>query len=192
MNLPLPEYLQIEPVDQCNLRCQMCPIQFRQDGPPYGPPAFMQFDVFTNIIDQFTGLETLHLQGLGEPMMHPQFFEMVEYAKVREIRVTTNSNLTLLNARRAEGCLSSGLDELHISIDGAQPETYYTSAGRPLHGRVRPAGWTAGGATGGVPGRAPVVRMGRSAVIGTRSPGRIPEPFFSQTTVTLPSVRPIH
>ena len=34
--LGLPTYVQIEPVGQCNLRCQMCPIQFRQDGPPYG------------------------------------------------------------------------------------------------------------------------------------------------------------
>lgn len=44
----LPRFLQVEPVGQCNLRCQMCPIQFRQDGPPHGPPAFMDFDVFTH------------------------------------------------------------------------------------------------------------------------------------------------
>jgi hypothetical protein len=35
--LALPTYAQIEPVGQCNLRCQMCSIQFRQDGPPHGP-----------------------------------------------------------------------------------------------------------------------------------------------------------
>ncbi len=33
--MELPTYVQIEPVGQCNLRCQMCSIQFRQDGPPY-------------------------------------------------------------------------------------------------------------------------------------------------------------
>ena len=37
--LPLPRFLQIEPVGQCNLRCRMCPIQFRTDGSPGGPPA---------------------------------------------------------------------------------------------------------------------------------------------------------
>src|SRR5512139_2455041 len=99
--LHLPGYVQSEPVGQCNLRCQMCPIQFRQDGPPYGPPAFMEFNTFTRVLDQFVGLQTLHLQGLGEPMMHPRFFDMVEYASTRGIRVTTNSNLTLINARRA-------------------------------------------------------------------------------------------
>ena len=120
----LPTYIQIEPVGQCNLRCQMCPIQFRQDGPPYGPPAFMQFELYTRLVDQFHGLKDLHLQGLGEPMMHPRYFDMVAYAKGKGIRVTTNSNLTLINAKRAEQCVTSGLDELHISIDGATAETY--------------------------------------------------------------------
>src|SRR5512140_2162917 len=93
----LPTYIQIEPVGQCNLRCQMCPIQFRQDGPPYGPPAFMEYEVFTRIVDQFKDLETLHLQGMGEPFMHPRYFDLVTYAKSKGIRVTTNTNMTLLN-----------------------------------------------------------------------------------------------
>ena len=96
---PLPTYIQIEPVGQCNLRCQMCAIQFRHDGPPYGPLAFMRWDDFTRLVDEFVGLRELHLQGLGEPMMHPRFFDMVAYAAGKGIRVTTNSNLTLLNAR---------------------------------------------------------------------------------------------
>lgn len=121
---PLPAYLQIEPVGQCNLRCTMCAIQFRTDGPPFGPPAFMPFDEFTQLLDQFQGVETLQLQGLGEPMMHPRFFDMVRYAAGKGIRVTTNSNMTLLNDRRARLCIESGLDCLHASIDAATPETY--------------------------------------------------------------------
>jgi radical SAM protein with 4Fe4S-binding SPASM domain len=119
-----PTFLQIEPVGQCNLRCQMCPIQFRTDGPPYGPPAFMPFERFVRILDQFAGVPELQLQGLGEPMMHPRFFDMVAYAVGRGMKVSTNSNLTLLNARRAEQCVRSGLAWLHVSIDGATAETY--------------------------------------------------------------------
>ncbi len=79
-NVPLPKFLQVEVVGQCNLRCQMCPIQFRQDGPPHGPPAFMDFDLFERLLGQFPELERLQLQGLGEPMMHPRFFDMIELA----------------------------------------------------------------------------------------------------------------
>ncbi len=122
--MQLPKYVQIEPVGQCNLRCTMCPIQFRQDGPPFGPPAFMDFSVFTRLVDGFDGLDHLHLQGLGEPMMHPRFFDMVAYAVGKSTRVTTNTNLTLINAKRAEQCISSGLDTIHVSIDGATAETY--------------------------------------------------------------------
>ncbi|HVX10998.1 MAG TPA: radical SAM protein [Pirellulales bacterium] len=121
----LPRYVQIEPVGQCNLRCQMCPIQFRQDGPPHGPPAFMQYELFTRIIDELPALEELHLQGLGEPMMHPRFFDMVAYAARRGIKVSTNTNLTLLlHAGRARQTVTCGLDCIHISIDGATQETY--------------------------------------------------------------------
>src|SRR5581483_10427319 len=122
--MELSTFLQIEPVGQCNLRCQMCPIPFRQDGPPYGPPAFMKVEVFTRLIDECPDLRELHLQGLGEPMMHPRFADMVRYATRKGIRVTTNSNLTLLNPQRAERCVTSGLACVHVSIDGATAETY--------------------------------------------------------------------
>lgn len=122
--MDLPKFLQVEPVGQCNLRCRMCAIQFRADGPPHGPPAFMKFDMFTELIDQFPDLEELQLQGLGEPMMHPRFFDMVEYAVARGVKVSANTKATYLTARRAERSISSGLEDLHVSIDGATAETY--------------------------------------------------------------------
>src|SRR5215472_15381168 len=134
--LSLPTFLQVEPVGQCNLRCQMCPIQFRQDGPPFGPPAFMDFDTYLGLLDQFPALEELQLQGLGEPMMHPRFFEMIEAAVARGIKVSTNTNATFLNDRRAERCVTSGLGEIHISIDGATAETYERIRVRAHYDRV--------------------------------------------------------
>ncbi len=134
--MELPSYVQVEPVGQCNLRCQMCSIQFRQDGPPNGPPAFMDFAQFKSIVDQIDTLQDLHLQGLGEPMMHPLYFDMVEYAAGKGIKVTTNSNLTLLNPRRAERCVTSGLHILHVSIDGSTAETYERIRKRAHYDRV--------------------------------------------------------
>src|SRR5581483_2562736 len=122
--MELPTFLQIEPVGQCNLRCTMCPIPFRQDGPPYGPPAFMEWTTYTRILEQFPTLKHLHLQGLGEPMMHPRFYDMVEHAANKGIQVTTNSNFTLLNPQRADRLVTCGLDTLHISIDAATPALY--------------------------------------------------------------------
>ena len=121
---PLPRFVQIEPVGQCNLRCQMCPIQFRADGPPHGPLAFLAFEDFQRLVEGFGDIDELQLQGLGEPTMHPRFFDMVAWATARGIRVSTNSNLTLWSERRARLCIESGLAALHVSIDAATPELY--------------------------------------------------------------------
>lgn len=134
---PLPTYAQLEPVGQCNLRCQMCAIQFREDGPRFGGLAFMSFERFVQTLDALPELRELHLQGLGEPMMHPRFFEMVAFAAARGIRVSTNTNATLLNQRRAEGCVTSGLDCAHVSLDGASAETYERIRVRAHFDRVK-------------------------------------------------------
>jgi MoaA/NifB/PqqE/SkfB family radical SAM enzyme len=117
--VPLPQFVQIEPVGHCNLRCRMCPVPLRNEQ-----WAFIEFDLFRRLIDGFPTLKELQLQGLGEPMLHPQFFDMVAYAAERGIRVSTNTNLTLLTPARAEQCVASGLHALHASIDGATAETY--------------------------------------------------------------------
>ena len=123
--VPGPTYVQIEPVGECNLRCTMCPINYRDDHPLNGSRhKMMDFDLFRSIVDQFTNMKTLHLQGLGEPTLHPRFFDMVTYAVNKGIRVTTNTNLTTLNPKRALLAVTSGLDTLHFSIDGTTAETY--------------------------------------------------------------------
>lgn len=119
----LPHFVQIEPVGQCNLRCQMCPVRLRRDGPEHGT-AMMSVEVYRSLIDQFSAATELHLQGLGEPMMHPQLFEMIAYAVAKGMRVSCTSNMTLLSPRRAALCVSSGLAALNVSVDSADPATY--------------------------------------------------------------------
>lgn len=122
--IPTPQYVQIEPVGMCNLKCTMCPINYREDQPISGKARMMDFELYCRIVDQFTNIKTLHLQGLGEPTLHPRFFDMIEYAVRKGIRVTTNTNLTMITPQRAGRCVTSGLDTLHFSIDGVNRETY--------------------------------------------------------------------
>jgi radical SAM protein with 4Fe4S-binding SPASM domain len=102
----------------------MCPIQFRADGAPGQPRAFMRFEAFCELIEQFPEIAELQLQGLGEPLLHPDFFRMVSHAAQRGIMVSTNTNLTVMSEQRAEQCVSSGLHIMHVSIDGASADTY--------------------------------------------------------------------
>jgi MoaA/NifB/PqqE/SkfB family radical SAM enzyme len=120
---PLPRFVQIEPVGQCNLRCRMCPVQFRADGRS-GPPAFMAFDHFRTLLDQFEGLSELHLQGLGEPLLHPRFFDMARLASRRGIKVSTNTNMTVMTEEQAQQCVEAGIETVHVSIDAPTPALY--------------------------------------------------------------------
>ena len=104
---------------ECNLRCQMCPVRYREVT-----NAYMAWDEFRGIVDQLPALAELHLQGLGEPLLHPRFFDMVEYAVARGVAVSVNTNLTLLTPAKAERAATCGLEAIYVSVDGATPETY--------------------------------------------------------------------
>lgn len=116
---PLPRFAQIEPIGRCNLACGMCTVNHRGDE-----VATLSVERYTALLDALPGLEALHLQGLGEPMLHPRFFDMVEIAAGRGIRVSANSNLTLLTPARVRRCIDSGLAALSVSLDGATAATF--------------------------------------------------------------------
>lgn len=116
---PLPRFAQIEPIGRCNLACRMCTVNERGDE-----VAEMSLERFRSLLDQLPELQELHLQGLGEPMLHPGFFAMVSLAAARGIRVSANTNLTLLTRARARLCVESGLAALSVSIDGASARVY--------------------------------------------------------------------
>ena len=134
----LPQFVQIEPVGQCNLKCRMCPVVYREEK----PPAFMSYEAFCALLDQFDTVRELHLQGLGEPLLHPRFFDMVRYAAARGIEVSTNTNLTALSPRRAAECAQSGLGRMYVSLDAAHAAAYeYIRVGARFDKVLRNLAW---------------------------------------------------
>ena len=119
---PLPREIQLEVTGSCNLACKMCLVRYR---PKLGKrEGAMCFHVFKSIVDDLPELEKLTLQGLGEPLLAPDFDEMVEYACARGVRVGFNTNGTFLTRDRSERLVRAGIDWLHVSLDGATKETY--------------------------------------------------------------------
>ena len=119
---PLPPSLQVEVTSACNLRCAMCLVRYR---PPVNKLAgAMPLAMVRGLLDDLPDLRQLTLQGLGEPLLAPDLLALVRYAKQRGVRVGFNSNATLLNRRRAAELVDSGLDWLHVSLDGADAATF--------------------------------------------------------------------
>lgn len=116
LQLAGPIHAQIEPTNKCNLDCKMC---FNNKLKSRNTMTFKEFKKIINKVSP----KYITLQGWGEPFLNPDFFNMIKYAKKKDIKINTTTNGTFLRKKRRE-ILQSGLHTIQISIDSATPETY--------------------------------------------------------------------
>lgn len=117
-----PVSISIEPTTSCNLRCPECPSGLRSFTRPTG---MLDVDLFKNTIDQsYKSSSYLLLYFQGEPYLHPNFTELVNYASTKGLYTATSTNAHYLTEENARKTIESGLDRLIISIDGTTQETY--------------------------------------------------------------------
>ena len=106
----------------CNLRCAMCLVRYR---PPVNKLAgALPLDLYRRLLDEVPPLRRLTLQGLGEPLLSPYLLDMIRLAKRNGVEVGFNSNATLLTRAKADALVATGLDWLHVSLDGARAGTF--------------------------------------------------------------------
>lgn len=109
--LTIPSFIQIELTSRCNLVCPHC---FKSTNNIKNND--LSFEHYQKIIDQNPFLSALLLQGAGEPLLHPQFFDFVQYASKKNIYTATGSNGMLLKKYHNE-LIKSSLNYLAVSID---------------------------------------------------------------------------
>lgn len=121
-----PLHLDIEASSVCNLRCEFCETNYDKIGTRYG---YMDFDLFKKIIDEGAGCGLyaikLNSGARGEPLLHKNIVEMVEYAKQKGIiDVYMNTNAALLTKELGRRLIEAGLDRISISFEGTKAEIY--------------------------------------------------------------------
>ena len=120
----LPYIIDIEPNSRCNFRCIMCQVSDWDRGQR---ARDMKLEEFKDLIDKNPQLIEVKLQGMGEPLMHKDFINMIEYARERNIWVRTVINGSLLHVRNhVERLIDSGVGEILASVDGANKEVFET------------------------------------------------------------------
>jgi radical SAM protein with 4Fe4S-binding SPASM domain len=120
--LPLPKCAHLEPVG------------------PAKAPALMSFEAFCALLAEQPGLKELELQGAGEPLAHPRFFDMVAYAAARGVEVTTATRLLTISEARIEECVASGLRRIDVAPGAADPsDCDYLRPGSKLRRALRNA-----------------------------------------------------
>jgi len=111
--------LWMEPSASCNLDCPGCPTTAGRGG------GVMHLEDFIHVIDQTPWLRFLNLWHRGEPLVAPNFPDMVAEASRRGIWTQTYTNGLLLSKNNlAERIVTAGLNRITIGVDGPDEETY--------------------------------------------------------------------
>lgn len=112
---------QIEITTRCALACRMC---IRQ-GPDPWRHRDMTVEQFDALARGFEDVETVILQGWGEPLLHPRLCDIVRRAKAAGARaagfVTSGKGL---ERRTAAELVAAGLDFIGFSLAGVSPATH--------------------------------------------------------------------
>lgn len=134
--LPLdtPYSMSIDPCNLCNFKCRFCAMQTSTE-PVSFKKQLMDLSLFKKIIDDISEfpnkLKILHIANYGEPLLHPDFPEMVRYAKRKDISelVATVTNGSKLNPELNRALIDAGLDRVRISVEAIDQEGYLEIAG---------------------------------------------------------------
>ncbi|MBK5922130.1 hypothetical protein CCR80_13900 [Rhodothalassium salexigens] len=120
--LGAPLYLAWQLTNECNYACLHC---IEESGPG---KAFKDelndeqvFDVLRQAID--LSVPYISLSG-GEPMVHPRFFEFVEYAAGRGAQLKIETNGHYLTKEACQRLHDLNVKSVQVSMDGASRETF--------------------------------------------------------------------
>lgn len=117
-----PYRLWVEPTALCNLKCPYCP---NQDLVKQEKLGYMKVELFKKVIDEARGwVYDINLHHRGESLLHPQLFDMVNYAGEKGVFTKLHTNATRMSERAARAILDSSLDLVSFSFDGFDKPTY--------------------------------------------------------------------
>lgn len=119
----LPFFISVEASNYCNLHCPECPVGVNQQPRPI--PATFDEARYRSLIDELSStLFHVIFYFQGEPFLHRNLHELINYAHKARIYTSTSTNGHFLNDKTAKEIVLSGLDKLIVSVDGSTQEVY--------------------------------------------------------------------
>lgn len=116
----LPKIIQIEVTTACQLRCVFCPHTVMAKE---WLRTHMSWETFSSLLPFVRHAKLVHLQGWGEPLLHPRLWDMAVAIRERHGRVSLTTNALLLDESVAREACRIGLDLVAVSVAGARAET---------------------------------------------------------------------
>jgi len=132
-----PSQVIVDITEVCNLKCVHCPHPSFKLSEHYAG-RFLAPELNEKLVDEVgsdgLGLcQYIRYTSNGEPLMHPHAHEMIQYAvENSNTFVTLTTNGTILNEKKMELLLASGLHMIDISIDAFTSDVYQKVRGGRL------------------------------------------------------------
>ena len=126
MNILTPQVIYIETTTFCNADCVMCPHD-KLSRPRETMPDGLFNQIIEGIREYDISNTQVFLHKEGEPLCDENIIKRISTARnvlrsAKEIGISTNA--MLMSEEIADGLLSSGIDVVFFSVDGASAETY--------------------------------------------------------------------
>ena len=125
-----PWEVQIDLTNMCNNDCIGCwchsPLLGNLAMAPHVKKKTIPFEIAKKIVDDLAKMGTryIYFTGGGEPFMHPNTTEMIEYVKKKGLICDMSTNFTLMNKKRIERIVKAGMDHINISLWAGSKESY--------------------------------------------------------------------
>ncbi len=122
-----PFHAQLVVIRRCNLACAYC-NEFDDHSPP------IPTETLKRRIDKLAELGTLAIEFTGgEPLMHPDLFELIAYATRKGfVQRKMITNAYLMSPDKVQSLNRAGLTHMQISLDGAKPNDVTVKVLKPL------------------------------------------------------------
>ncbi len=127
-----PSRMQVEVTTRCNMNCSMC-VKYAPDS--LIEEADLSIDLFRKLGPALESCQFLVLNGIGEPLLHPDLPEMAAFARERmpdSGSIGFQTNGLLITESLARKLVLSGVDTFCISVDSLDSEN---DAECELHGQ---------------------------------------------------------
>lgn len=124
-----PSQVIVDVTEVCNLACIHCPHPEFKKSEHYDA-RYLESELSAKLVDEVASHGVGHTQYIrytseGEPLVHPKGYDMIDYAVRKSgVFVTLTTNGTIMNEKRTQKLLDSGIHMIDISIDAFTPETY--------------------------------------------------------------------
>jgi len=119
-----PTCVDIEITNRCPLRCIHCPRSYCDVNKITMELGILSFEKFVEIIGKLRPVRSITLQGLGEPLLNPDIFKMIEFAHKQNFFVSFSTSVSFYNTEIEVGLRKYPADILNFSVDSMEKTSF--------------------------------------------------------------------